>query len=133
MTEKELKSNTSVSNLEVDFGLYHNWSTILFKGKCKIKMDGETYIEYLKFLYYRDKGDRDKELHILPIRRTVPSTSWKICWTSSRRLLYEQWMLSKFLNNNKDYKLFRGGVVGFGGTGKSFIINIPKTIVLKMT
>jgi len=39
----------------------------------------------------------------------------------------------KFLNNNEDYEPFRRTVLGFGGTGKSLIINTIITIVLKIT
>jgi hypothetical protein len=35
----------------------------------------------------------------------------------------------KFLTNDKDYKPFRATVMGFGGTGKSFIVN---TIITKI-
>ena len=32
MTKKELKANTSLSALEIDISLYHNWSEFFQKG-----------------------------------------------------------------------------------------------------
>ena len=95
--------------------------------------DGRNYLNDLQKRYYEEAPSNGNEKLQLPRRNGRDYCFESLTDKQKVIVLGAVDAVVKFLANNENYKPFRATVMGFGGTGKSFIINAIITLVRKLT
>ena len=116
-----------------NIGRDYDWTTHTFQEIRDVTADGRNYLYDLQTMYYEDAPKDDDEKLELPRRNGRDYSFESLTDEQKVIVLGAVDAVVKFLTNDENYKPFRATVMGFGGTGKSFIINTIITLVRKLT
>ncbi len=114
----------------MDIGKNKDWSITNYEQTHQTTIDGKEYLTQITNMYYNNNKSigTDKTLKI-PMTKNGEEYSINSLASEQKKVV----LAVIDFGIKESYIPFRATVVGCGGTGKSYIINIILTIIRKMT
>ncbi len=124
-----------INDVTVDIGENKDWSISDYLEDHQITIEGDVYLDAITGQYYNDKNiHKNKTTIEIPKQKDGSKYSLKNLSKQQQAVAISSIdTIVKFLKNNQKYKPLQATVMGWGETGKSFIINTIISIVRNMT
>jgi hypothetical protein len=128
-----MKQDEEIGRPSYDLGREYDWTTLTFNAIRDIMTRGQDWLLDNQERYYEEiANDKTHGLEI-PTKNGKRYCVADLTEEQKAVVLGAVDAVVKFLTNDEDYKPFRATVSGFGGTGKSFIINTIITVIRELT
>ncbi len=127
--------NKNMNNITVDIVKDKDWSISDYKERQLTTIDGKEYLNQIAKMYYNSYDSTSTD-NTLKIPKTKDGKEYSIESMAPQQknvVLAVIHTIVKFLKNNKAYVPICATIMGCGGTGKSYIINMILTIIRNMT